>query len=77
MLGNLFSDNSRSLTKQNLLIFLTPHVVRTHEDLQALALDERQKFVRALGRREINNMPPSQFQQLIPTELQRAGVTAG
>lgn len=64
VLGNLFSDNSRSLTKQNLLVFLTPHVVRTHEDLQSLALDERQKFVRALGRREINNMPPSQFQQL-------------
>jgi general secretion pathway protein D len=64
VLGNLFSDNSRSLTKTNLLIFLTPHVVRTHEDLQALALDERQKFVRALGKREVNNMPPSQFQQL-------------
>jgi general secretion pathway protein D len=64
VLGNLFSDNSRSLSKTNLLIFLTPHVVRTHEDLQALALDERQKFVRALGRREVNNMPPSQFQQL-------------
>ncbi|HXZ88377.1 MAG TPA: type II secretion system secretin GspD [Candidatus Binataceae bacterium] len=64
VLGNLFSDNSRALTKQNLLVFLTPHVVRTHEDLQSLALDERQKFVRALGRREINNMPPSQFQQL-------------
>jgi hypothetical protein len=46
------------------LVFLTPHLVRTHEDLQALALDERQKFVRALGRREVNNMPPSQFQQL-------------
>jgi len=64
VLGNLFSDNSRALTKQNLLVFLTPHVVRTHEDLQSLALDERQKFVRALGRREVNNMPPSQFQQL-------------
>lgn len=64
VLGNLFSDNSRAMTKQNLIVFLTPHVVRSHEDLQSLALDERQKFVRALGRREVNNMPPSQFQQL-------------
>jgi general secretion pathway protein D len=64
VLGNLFSDNSRSFTKQNLLVFLTPHVVRSHDDLQALALDQRQKFVRSLGRQEINNMPASQFQQL-------------
>jgi general secretion pathway protein D len=64
VLGNLFSDNSRRLNKQNLLVFLTPHVVHTREDLQTLALDERQKFVRSLGRREVNNMPASQFQQL-------------
>jgi hypothetical protein len=64
VLGNLFSNNSRELSKQNLLVFLTPHVVHTRDDLQALALDERQKFVRSLGRREVNNMPASQFQQL-------------
>jgi general secretion pathway protein D len=64
VLGNLFSNNSRQLSKQNLLVFLTPHVVHTRDDLQALALDERQKFVRSLGRREVNNMPASQFQQL-------------
>ena len=49
VLGNLFSDNSRQLTKQNLLVFLTPHIVRTREDLQALSLDERQKYVRTLA----------------------------
>jgi general secretion pathway protein D len=64
VLGNLFSDNSRSLNKQNLLVFLTPHVVHTRGDLQSLALDERQRFVRSLGRREVNNIPASQFQQL-------------
>jgi general secretion pathway protein D len=64
VIGNLFSDNSRVNTKQNLLVFLTPHVVRTRDDLQALALDERQKYVRSLGRTEINNMPASHFQQL-------------
>ncbi|HJU11176.1 MAG TPA: secretin N-terminal domain-containing protein, partial [Candidatus Binataceae bacterium] len=64
VLGNLFSDNSRSANKDNLLVFLTPHVIRTRQDLQALALDERQKFVRSLGRKEVNTMPVSQFQQL-------------
>jgi len=64
VLGNLFSDTSRQASKDNLLVFLTPHVVRTRDDLQALALDERQKFVRSLGRKEVNNMPVSQFQQL-------------
>jgi general secretion pathway protein D len=64
VLGNLLSDTSRSVTKDNLLVFLTPHIIRTRDDLQALALDERQKFVRELGRKEVNLMPASQFQQL-------------
>jgi general secretion pathway protein D len=64
VLGNLMSDTSRQGTKDNLLVFLTPHIIRTHDDLQALALDERQKFVRSLGRKEVNSMPVSQFQQL-------------
>jgi general secretion pathway protein D len=64
VLGNLMSDTSRTGKKDNLLVFLTPHVIRTHDDLQGLALDERQKFVRSLGRKEINSMPVSQFQQL-------------
>jgi general secretion pathway protein D len=64
VLGNLFSDNSRTSTKQNLLVFLTPHIIRSRLDLQALALDERQKFVRSLGRPEVNNMPQGQFEQL-------------
>jgi general secretion pathway protein D len=64
VLGNLFSSNLRQTTKQNLLVFLTPHVVHTRQDLQELALDERQKFAQSIGRREINSMPASQFQQL-------------
>jgi general secretion pathway protein D len=64
VLGNLLGDTSRTANKDNLLVFLTPHVIRTRDDLQALALDERQKFVRSLGRKEVNTMPSSQFQQL-------------
>ena len=72
VLGNLFSDNSRDHQKQNLLVFLTPHIVRTRDDLQSLALDERQKFVRALGRSEVNNMPPGQFEQMYQPTFNRA-----
>ncbi|HXD90748.1 MAG TPA: hypothetical protein VNU00_06780, partial [Candidatus Binataceae bacterium] len=64
VIGNLFSDNSRSNTKLNLIVFLTPHVVRSRDDLVALAIDQRQSFVRQLGRQEVNSMPASQFQQL-------------
>jgi general secretion pathway protein D len=72
VLGNLFSDNSREMVKQNLLVFLTPHIVRTREDLQALALDQRQQYVRTLGRSEVNNMPPSQFEQMYQPTFNRA-----
>ncbi|MBV8362250.1 MAG: type II secretion system secretin GspD [Deltaproteobacteria bacterium] len=64
VLGNLMSDTSRTAAKDNLLVFLTPHIIRTRDELQALALDERQKFIRSLGRKEVNDMPVSQFQQL-------------
>ena len=60
------------MVKQNLLVFLTPHIVRTREDLQALALDERQRYVRTLGRTEVNNMPPSQFEQMYQPSFNRA-----
>jgi general secretion pathway protein D len=64
VIGNLFTDNSKDTTKDNLLIFLTPHVIRSRDDLAALAIDERQRFVKELGKKEVNVMPPSQFQRL-------------
>jgi Flp pilus assembly secretin CpaC len=72
VIGNLFTQNSRDAQKQNLLVFLTPHIVRTRDDLQSLALDERQKFVRALGRTEVNNMPSGQFEQMYQPTFNRA-----
>ena len=45
-------------------MFLTPHVVRTRDDLRSLALDERQKFTDSLGRREMHQMPMQQYKQL-------------
>jgi hypothetical protein len=64
VIGNLFSDNGSDKKKLNLLVFHTPHVVRTRQDLRALALDERQKFTDALGRRELHQMPMDQYKQL-------------
>jgi general secretion pathway protein D len=64
VIGNLFTDNGSNRQKDNLLVFLTPHVVRTREDLRALALDERQKFTDAPGRRELHQMPMEQYTQL-------------
>ena len=64
VIGNLFSDNGSDKKKLNLLVFLTPHVVRTREDLRSLALDERKKYTDALGRRELHQMPMEQYKQL-------------
>jgi general secretion pathway protein D len=64
VIGNLLSDNGNDKKKLNLLVFLTPHVIRTRDDLRSLALDERQKFTDALGRREMHRMPMDQYKQL-------------
>jgi general secretion pathway protein D len=64
VLGNLFSDTSTDKMKDNLLVFLTPHVVRTKTDLRSLALDERAKFTNALGQREMHEMPSSSIRSL-------------
>jgi len=64
VLGNLFTSTDRTGQKTNLLLFLTPHVVRDREDLRELSLAERQKFLQSLGRRELHNMPMDQIQEL-------------
>ncbi|HEY2523770.1 MAG TPA: type II secretion system secretin GspD [Candidatus Binataceae bacterium] len=64
VIGNLFTDNGSDKKKLNLLVFLTPHVIRSRDDLRSLALDERQKFTDALGRREMHQMPMDQYKQI-------------
>src|SRR5208283_126185 len=59
VLGNFFSDTSKDKMKDNLIVFLTPHVVRNKTDLRALALDERARFTSSLGPREMRDMPAS------------------
>lgn len=64
VIGNLFSDRNRQYNKTNLLVFLTPHVIRTREDLRALALEERQSMINSLGRKEMHDMPKPDMDQL-------------
>ena len=64
VLGNLFSDKSSDKQKDNLIVFLTPHIVRNKSELRDLALDERQRFVNSLGRKEIHDMPASQIHEI-------------
>ena len=64
VLGNLFSDKSSDKQKDNLIVFLTPHIVRNKSELRELALDERQRFVNSLGRKEVHDMPLSQIREV-------------
>ncbi|HEY6418034.1 MAG TPA: secretin N-terminal domain-containing protein, partial [Candidatus Binataceae bacterium] len=64
VIGNLFSDRASDRQKDNLIVFLTPHVIRNRDQLRSLALDERQKFVNALGHRELHDMPASQVREI-------------
>ena len=64
VLGNLFKTVSKTNDKQNLLVFLTPHIIRNRNELRALALDERKKYIDTLGKKEMHDMPASQINQL-------------
>ncbi len=64
VLGNLFSSTSSDKMKDNLLVFLTPHVVRNKTDLRSLALDQRARFVNTLGSHEMHDMPSSSIRSL-------------
>jgi general secretion pathway protein D len=64
VLGNLFSNKSTDKQKDNLIVFLTPHIVRNKSELRELALDERQRFANSLGRKEIHDMPASQIKEI-------------
>jgi general secretion pathway protein D len=64
VLGNIFSSTSTDKMKDNLLVFLTPHVVRNKTDLRSLALDQRARYVNSLGPREMRDMPASSIRSM-------------
>lgn len=48
LIGNLFRQTSRQTQKTNLLLFLTPHIIRDESDLRAIyerKMRERQEFI--------------------------------
>ena len=44
--GWLFKTKSNTVTKSNLLVFLTPHIVRSPEDLEKASIGKREEFER-------------------------------
>jgi general secretion pathway protein D len=76
ILGNLFSQKSTTKTKTNLLVFLTPHIILTNQDLKELSLDERRKFIAAMTKQEAKDMPRTQARILSQPGFSRA-VTPG
>jgi len=46
ILGWLFKTTNKNLTKQNLLVFLTPHIIRNSEDLEFQSIRKREEFRR-------------------------------
>lgn len=52
-LGWIFKQKSKSLQKVNLLVFLTPHIVRNAEDLQREAIRKRLEFEDSAGDKEV------------------------
>jgi general secretion pathway protein D len=64
VLGNLFTNRQRNGQKTDLLVFLTPHVILNREDLRELSLDERQRYLQSLGRKEMHDMPLEQVREI-------------
>jgi len=52
LLGNLFKFKSVSRKKTNLLIFLTPHVIKTPTDMEEVTADHRKKMDRFIEQNE-------------------------
>ncbi|MEZ4216695.1 MAG: type II secretion system secretin GspD [Myxococcota bacterium] len=48
-LGWAFKTTSTQKTKQNLLVFLTPHIIRSREDLERATIRKREQFGEAAG----------------------------
>ena len=49
LLGVFFRNHSKILRKTNLLVFITPHIVRSPEDLERQRIRQRQEFDDASG----------------------------
>jgi hypothetical protein len=50
ILGWLFKTTERQLDKKNLLVFLTPHIIRKPEELEYQTIRKREEFARRSGK---------------------------
>jgi general secretion pathway protein D len=77
VLGNFFKSNSKRSKKINLLIFLTPHIVRDDTEIAARSQEERDRFRSFLQK---HNAPAKWQKQLdrpsfaVPPDKQSGGV---
>ena len=86
VIGNLFKNTSRSKDKINLLIFLTPHIIKNEEDAADVSIAERDRFRNELDaagaprrRNDPLDMPSFQLpedRELPPSEPTTADVPA-
>ena len=64
VLGWLFKTQSKKLQKANLLVFLTPHIIRGPDEMEKQSIVKREEFrrrsVQALGERLDGNSMPDQ-----------------
>lgn len=58
VIGNFFRSTSSSRKKANLLIFLTPHIVRDSRDHRELSLEQRGKMQEYMARQKVPNRRP-------------------
>jgi general secretion pathway protein D len=59
LLGGLFKYKKDRVQKTNLLIFITPHVLTTQEDLQRITEEQRKEMEPALGNQTGNSAKPT------------------
>lgn len=61
VLGWLFKNTSTSLSKRNLLVFLTPHIIRSPDDLEKASIGKREEF-RKRSERALRKTPEEREQ---------------
>jgi general secretion pathway protein D len=74
VLGHLFKTTRNRKQKTNLLIFLTPHVIRSAADLEAISRVKRNSF------RQHSDTPeggPRTLQEKMDTYMERPASTGG
>ncbi len=75
VLGNLFRTDSTRNRKTNLLIFLTPHIIRNERDQRNVAVNERERLLRRPFE-EMGQRPPNWEQLNTPSWEVRPSIEA-